>query len=43
MIQNPEIEDKITDELNIYQDGMGSFGKDIAIRQRRNEYFDPGE
>jgi hypothetical protein len=32
------IADKIMDELNMYQDDvMGSFGKEIAIRQRRNE------
>jgi hypothetical protein len=32
MVQEVEIQDKIMDELNMYQDGMGSFGKDIATR-----------
>lgn len=43
MVEDVEIQDKIMDELNMYPDGMGSFGKDIATRQCRNEKFDPGE
>jgi hypothetical protein len=43
MVQEVEIQDKIMDELNMYQDGMGSFGKEIATRQRRNENFNPGD
>jgi hypothetical protein len=43
MIEEVEIQDKIMDELSLYQDGSGTFGKDIAIRQRRNDSLDPGE
>jgi hypothetical protein len=32
LVQEVEIQDKIMDELNMYQDGMGSFGKEIATR-----------
>jgi hypothetical protein len=32
MVQEVEIQDKIMDELNMYQDAMGSFGKEIATR-----------
>ncbi|KAF0895686.1 hypothetical protein E2562_014305, partial [Oryza meyeriana var. granulata] len=43
MVDDLEIQDKIFDELNMYQDGLGSFGKDIATRQRRNEKIDPAK
>jgi hypothetical protein len=43
MVADVEIQDKIFDELNMYQNELGSFGKDIARRQRRNEKFDPGK
>jgi hypothetical protein len=43
MVQEVEIQDKIMDEFNMYRDGMGSFGKEIATRQRRNENFNPGD
>ena len=43
MIEDVKIQDQIMDELNMYLDGIGSFGKDIAVRQRRNENLDPGE
>lgn len=43
MVEELEIQDQILDELNMYQDGMGSFGKDIATRHIKNENFDPGE
>jgi hypothetical protein len=43
MIEDVEIQDKIMDELNLYQDEVGSFGEDIAVRQRRNGSFDPCE
>ena len=43
MVPDSEIQDKIFDELNMYQNELGSFGKDIATRQRRNENFDPGK
>ncbi|XP_066354363.1 uncharacterized protein [Miscanthus floridulus] len=43
MVPDSEIQDKIFDELNMYQNELGSFGKDIATRQRRNENFDPAK
>ncbi|AQK97046.1 hypothetical protein ZEAMMB73_Zm00001d011491 [Zea mays] len=43
MVQEVEIQDKIMDEFNMYRDGMGSFGKEIATRQRRNENFNPAK
>lgn len=44
MIDDEEIQDKIIlEELNIYQDQQGTFGHEIAKRQRRNNNFNPGE
>jgi len=44
MIDDEEIQDKIIlEELNIYQDQQGTFGHEIAKRQRRNKNFNPGE
>ncbi|KAJ1276771.1 hypothetical protein BS78_05G240500 [Paspalum vaginatum] len=43
MIKEADIQDKIMDEPTMFQDGMGSFGKDIATRQRRKENFDPAK
>lgn len=37
MVADVETQDKIFDELNMYQNELGSFGEEIAIRQRRNE------
>ncbi|XP_066365233.1 uncharacterized protein [Miscanthus floridulus] len=43
MVPDSEIQDKIFDELNMYQNELGSFGKDITTRQRRNEKNDPAK
>ena len=42
MIEDEETQDIVIEELNMYQDQQGSFGHDIAIRQRRNKNFNPG-
>jgi hypothetical protein len=41
MVDNADIQDKIITELEQYQDGDGSFGKEIARRQWRSRNFDP--
>jgi len=43
LIADEETQDKIIEEINIYQEQKKSFGHDIAIRQRRNKSFNPGE
>ena len=43
MVDDEEIQDNIIEELNMYQDQQGTFGHEIAIRQRRNKNFNPGE
>ncbi|CAO2033804.1 unnamed protein product [Urochloa humidicola] len=43
MVEEVEVQDQIIDELSMYQDAIGTFGKDIAIRQRRNESLDPAK
>jgi hypothetical protein len=43
MVEDEEIQDSIIEELNTYQDQRGTFGHEIAIRQRRNKNFNPGE
>ena len=42
LIKKTETQDNILDELQVYEGEEGSFGKDIAKRQRRNKNFDPG-
>jgi hypothetical protein len=43
MVSDEEIQDKIIDEeLQLFQDAEGSFGKEIAKRQCKNIKFDPG-
>jgi hypothetical protein len=37
MIGDEETQDKIIEELYMYQDQQGTFGHEIAIRQRRNK------
>ncbi|XBH64959.1 hypothetical protein VPH35_118630 [Triticum aestivum] len=39
MIEDEETQDTVIEELNMYQDQQGSFGHEIAIRQRRNKNF----
>lgn len=41
MVEDVGLQDKIHDELMVYQKEEGSFGRDIAKRQRRNKSFDP--
>ncbi|WVZ68115.1 hypothetical protein U9M48_017096, partial [Paspalum notatum var. saurae] len=41
MVDDEDIQDKIIDELNMYQEQKGAFGHDIAVRQRRNKSFNP--
>ncbi|KAJ1262598.1 hypothetical protein BS78_09G120800 [Paspalum vaginatum] len=43
LIDDEETQDGIIEELNIYQEQQKTFGHDIAIRQRRNKNFNPGE
>jgi len=38
---NVDIQDQIISELQQYQDGEGTFGKEIAKRQWKNKNFDP--
>jgi len=42
MVDKTDIQDQIISELEQYQDGDGSFGKEIARRQWRSKNFDPG-
>ena len=42
MVEDVLLQDKIMDELKAYQGEEGSFGRDIAKRQRKNKNFDPG-
>ena len=42
MIGDEETQDKIIEELYMYQDQQGTFGHEIAIRQRRNKNFNLG-
>lgn len=43
LIADEETQDKIIEEINIYQEQKKSFGHDIAIRQRRNKSFNPAK
>ncbi|XP_039855193.1 uncharacterized protein LOC120713269 [Panicum virgatum] len=43
MVDDEEIQDNIIEELNMYQDQQGTFGHEIAIRQRRNKNFNLDE
>lgn len=43
MVGDKLLQDKIMDEIQIYNDEEGSFGRDIARRQRRNKSFDPSK
>nr|XP_034582940.1 uncharacterized protein LOC117845960 [Setaria viridis] len=43
MVDNVEVQDQIIQELQQYQDGDGTFGKEIAKRQLKNKHFDPAK
>jgi hypothetical protein len=43
MIDDPTIQEMAIEELKQYKNQTDSFGEDIAIRQRRNKNFDPGD
>ncbi|CAN6182333.1 unnamed protein product, partial [Urochloa humidicola] len=43
MVDKIETQDQIIGELEQYQDGDGSFGKEIARRQLKNKNFDPAK
>ncbi|XP_062224440.1 uncharacterized protein LOC133922955 [Phragmites australis] len=43
MVEDEETQDNIIEELNTYQDQQGTFGHEIAIRQRRNKNFNPAK
>ncbi|WVZ64756.1 hypothetical protein U9M48_014231 [Paspalum notatum var. saurae] len=43
MVEDEATQDDIIEELNMYQDQQGSFGQDIAVRQRRNKNFNPAK
>ena len=42
VVEDPIMQEEIIDEIDHYQEGIGSFGRDIAVRQRKNKKFDPG-
>jgi hypothetical protein len=42
LVSNEDTQDKIIEELQKFHDAEGSFRKDIAKRQCKNIYFDPG-
>jgi hypothetical protein len=42
LVPNEETQDKIIEELQVFQDAEGSFGKEMARRQWKNINFDPG-
>ena len=42
MVDNVDLQDKIIQELEQYQDEDGTFAKEIAKRQWKNKNFDPG-
>ena len=43
MVEDEATQDNIIEELNMYQDQQGTFGNEVAIRQRKNKNFNPGE
>jgi hypothetical protein len=43
LVENEETQDNIIEQLNTYQDQQGTFGHEIAVRQRRNKNFNLGE
>lgn len=43
MVKDEATQDIIITELNMYQEQQGTFGKEIAMRQRRNKNFNPSE
>ena len=43
MVDDEETQDKIFEELDMYQIQQDNFGSEIATRQRKNKNFNPGE
>uniref|UniRef100_K3ZC06 Uncharacterized protein n=1 Tax=Setaria italica TaxID=4555 RepID=K3ZC06_SETIT len=43
MVDNVKVQDQIIQELQQYQDGDRTFGKEIAKRQWKNKHFDPAK
>lgn len=43
MVEDPNTQEELIDELNKYQKEEDSFGMDIAIRQRKKKSFDPAK
>ena len=43
MVDDEETQDKIFEELDMYQIQQDNFGSKIATRQRKNKNFNPGE
>lgn len=43
MIEDPLTQEEIINEIDHYREEIGSFGRDIVVRQRRNKCFDLGE
>ncbi|XP_044405327.1 uncharacterized protein [Triticum aestivum] len=43
MVEDVVLQDKINDELVAYRKEQGTFGREIAKRQRRNKSFDPAQ
>ncbi|XP_071681249.1 uncharacterized protein [Lolium perenne] len=43
MVSKAEMQDRIMEEVEQYKDALGSFGRDMAVRQRRNKRFDPAK
>ncbi|XP_066324333.1 uncharacterized protein [Miscanthus floridulus] len=43
LVPNEDTQDKIIEELQLFQDAEGSFGKEIAKRQCKNINFDPAK
>lgn len=43
MYDDPDLQDAMITDIDIYMEGQGSFAREIAVRQRKNKYFDPGE
>ena len=42
MVEDPIMQEEIIDEIDHYQEGIWSFGRDIAVQQRKNKKIDPG-
>ncbi|XP_073363645.1 uncharacterized protein [Aegilops tauschii subsp. strangulata] len=43
MVEDPIMQEELIDETDHYHEGIGSFGREIAVRQRKNKRFDPAK